>query len=191
MSGFHSNDAHEPIFEVLLAPLLTGAKNAEEIQWRLDERQKNILTKRFKVVSIDVFCFRAEIGIGDFPRFFKLKGKIFAKIVQICVLSLEKMTSSIEKDIELNLIPDDINFSEELNGPDFEFYSGQKCDIGEIMAVELALSIDPYPRTVGASLKEVDPNLTGINLSNLEEHQADKARNMKNPFLVLNNLKKH
>ena len=101
------------------------------------------------------------------------------------------MTSRIEKDIELNLIPDDLDFSEGLDGADFEFYSGQKCDIGEIMAVELALSIDPYPKKAGISLKEVDPNLTGINLNNTEEHQANKARNMKNPFLVLNNLKKH
>ena len=97
MSGFYSNDAHEPIFEVLLAPLLTGAKSAEDIKGRLEERQRNILAKRFNVVSIDDFCFRAEIGIGDFPRFFKLKGKIFAKISQICVLSLEKMVTESKK----------------------------------------------------------------------------------------------
>ena len=191
MSGFYSNDAHEPIFEVSLAPLLTGAKNAEEIKGKLDERQRNILTKRFKVVSIDDFCFRAEIGIGDFPRFFKLKGKIFAKISQICVLSLEKMASRVERDIELNLIPDGTDFSERLDGPDFEFYSGQKCDIGESMAVELGLSIDPYPRKVGVSLKEVDPNITGINFNNAEEYQANRAQNIKSPFLVLNKLKKH
>ncbi|MEC8622007.1 MAG: DUF177 domain-containing protein [Pseudomonadota bacterium] len=191
MSGFYSNDAHEPIFEVLLAPLLTGAKNAEEIQWRFDERKKNILTKRLKVVSVDIFCFRAEICIGEIPRFFTLKGKIFAKISQICVLSLEKMTSRIEKDVELNLIPDDVDYSDGLDGPDFEFYSGQKCDIGEIMAVELGLSIDPYPRKIGVSLKEVDPNLTGINLNNAEEYQANRAQKMKSPFLVLNKLKKH
>ncbi len=168
-----------------------GAKNAEEIQWRLDERKKNILTKRLKVVSVDIFCFRAEIGVGDSPRFLKLKGKIFAKIAQICVLSLEKMTSRIEKDIELNLIPDDVDYSDRLDGPDFEFYSGQKCDIGEIMAVELALSINPYPRKIGASLKEVEANLTGINFNNAEEYQGNKAQNMKNPFFVLNHLKKH
>lgn len=191
MSKFYSNEAHEPIFEVLLAPLLTGAKNAEEIEWRLDERQRNILTKRFKLLSIDDFCFRAKIGIGDFPHFFKLKGKIFASIAQICILSLDKMTSRIEKDIELNLIPDDTDFSEGLEGPDFEVYSGQSCDIGEIMAVELALSIDPYPRKIGVSLREVDPNLSGINFTNAEEYQANKAQNMKSPFLVLDNLKKH
>ena len=191
MSGFCLNDPHGPIFEVLLAPLLTGAKNAEKIQCGLDERQKNILTKRLKVVSVDVFCFRAEVSIGDFPRFLKLKGKIFAKIAQVCVLSLEKMTSRIEKDIELNLIPDDIEFSEELDGPDFEYYSGQKCDIGEIMAVELALSIDPYPRKIGVSLEEVGANLNGINFNNAQEYQGNKAQNMKNPFFILNNLKKH
>ena len=101
------------------------------------------------------------------------------------------MVSRIEKDIELNLIPDDTVFSQGRDGPDFEFYSGQKCDIGEIMAVELGLSIDPYPRKDGVSLKEVDPNLTGINLNNAEEYQANRAQNIKSPFLVLNNLKKH
>ena len=141
-------------------------------------------------MSIDDFCFRAEIGIGDFPRFFKLKGKIFAKISQICVLSLEKMVSRIEKDIELNLIPDDTVFSQGRDGPDFEFYSGQKCDIGEISG-RARTSIDPYPRKDGVSLKEVDPNLTGINLNNAEEYQANRAQNIKSPFLVLNNLKKH
>jgi len=186
-----NNEKNEPIFEVSLVPLLTGAKRTQEIEIDLEQGQRNILAKRFELLSIDDFSFRAELGIGDLPQSLQLKGRILAKVIQHCVLSLDRITASIEKEIDLLLVPNDAGFLGGLDGPEFEYYSGQTCDIGEIMAVELALAIDPYPRKVGGNLGEVGHNLTGINLTNEEEYLANKAPNMKNPFALLDKLKKH
>ena len=174
-----------------MVPLLTGAKRTQEIEVDFEQGQRNILAKRFELLSIDDFSFQAEIGIGDLPQSLQLKGRILAKVIQNCVLSLDRITTSIKKEIDLLLVPNDAGFLRGLDGPDVEYYSGQTCDIGEIMAVELALSIDPYPRKVEGNLGEVGRNLIGINLTNEEEYRANKAQNMKNPFALLNKLKKH
>lgn len=191
MSKFSNNEKNEPIFEVSLLPLLTGARRTQEIEIDFEQGQRNILAKRFELLSIDDFSFRAELGIGDLPQSLKLKGRILAKVIQNCVLSLDRITTSIKKEIDLLLVPNDAGFLGGLDGPDVEYYSGQTCDIGEIMAVELALSIDPYPRKAEGNLGEIGRNLTGINLTNEEEYRANKHQNMKNPFALLNKLKKH
>jgi len=191
LSRDSNNEKNQPIFEVSLVPLLTGAKRTQEIEVDFEQGQRNILAKRFELLSIDDFSFQAEIGIGDLPQSLQLKGRILAKVIQNCVLSLDRITTSIKKEIDLLLVPNDAGFLRGLDGPDVEYYSGQTCDIGEIMAVELALSIDPYPRKVEGNLGEVGRNLIGINLTNEEEYRANKAQNMKNPFALLNKLKKH
>ena len=163
----------------------------EEIDCILDQKQRNILAKRFGLLSIDDFVFRAELSNGNLCQSLKLKGKVFAKIVQTCVLSLDEIVTSIEKEFELVLVLEELDLSDVLDGPDFEYYSGQSSDIGELMAVELALSIDPYPRKIGKNIFEEVSNMKGVNFSNEEELQADICRNVKNPFLILDKLKRN
>lgn len=110
MSRDPNNEKNEPIFEVSLVPLLTGAKRTQEIEIDLEQGQRNILAKRFELLSIDDFSFRAELGIGDLPQSLQLKGRILAKVIQNCVLSLDRITASIEKEIDLLLVPNDAGF---------------------------------------------------------------------------------
>lgn len=83
-----------------------------------------------------------------------------AELTQTCVVTLEPLTSRIEEDVDILFEPDladpaspDVGFDPTA---DREPLMGDSLDVGEIIAEELALSLDPYPRKPGVAV-EIGP----------------------------------
>ncbi|MCA3277398.1 MAG: DUF177 domain-containing protein [Roseomonas sp.] len=82
-----------------------------------------------------------------------LIGRIRAEAMQLCVVSLEPVTEHLDKPFCLVVLPPEAAPSEDPDGPDeIETDATGHFDLGEALAEELSLSLNPYPRADGAHL---------------------------------------
>jgi hypothetical protein len=103
-----------------------------------------------------------------------------ARVRQVCVVSLEEFWTDVAEDAVLRFVPAaavkegaEIELDPEtLEGPDEISYGGETVDLGAVLAEQLALALDPYPRKPGAALP------------------ADVAGEVMTPFAVLGKLRK-
>jgi uncharacterized metal-binding protein YceD (DUF177 family) len=81
-----------------------------------------------------------------------------ARLVQSCVVSLEPFEARLEETSQIRFVPEakldtaEALDPEALDGPDEIPFSGDIIDLGQALAEQLALSLDPYPRKPGAAL---------------------------------------
>jgi hypothetical protein len=95
-------------------------------------------------------------------------GRLEAAAVQTCVVSLEDFAAPIVEDFVAHFVPE----GTESDDPDPESvdeipYAGETIDLGEAVAEQLALALDPYPRRPDARLPgdetaTGDPRLAGL-----------------------------
>jgi uncharacterized metal-binding protein YceD (DUF177 family) len=109
--------------------------------------------------------------------------RLFARVTQVCVVSLEEFPAEIREESDLRFVPAakvkegaEVELDPEtLDGPDEIFYGGEFLDLGAVLAEQLALALDPYPKKPGAVLA-------------VEEDGADEAN--KHPFAALRKLRR-
>ena len=129
-----------------------------------DQAERDALTRRFGIVAIESLAARIVLRRtreGDVS----LAARISARVTQECVVTLEPVESGIEEEVTLLLRPvgEDALAQKTVVIPsdeDFEPFAGEALDIGEAVAVELALSLDPFPRSPDADTA-LDPGETG------------------------------
>ena len=118
------------------------------------EDERRALARRFGIVSIDALSARVALrrtSVGDVG----VSARLAARVVQECVVTLDPVGGDIDEEIALLFRP----VAEEMLAErtvvipadeDFEPFAGESLDIGEMVAVELALLLDPFPRSPGA-----------------------------------------
>jgi len=87
---------------------------------------------------------------------------LFARLTQNCVVSLDDFDTELRETAELRFVPAstikeavEIELDPEtLDGPDEIFYTAETIDLGAVLAEQLALSLDPYPKKPGATLTQ-------------------------------------
>lgn len=150
--------------------------------------QRSVLATRFGCVEIPRFEVKAVITPLRKEGHFRVSGVVSARVVQNCVVSLAPVISDLETELGLLLSPEiegeapDHEFDDE----DFETYSGNTVDLGEIGAIELALVLDPYPRAPGVSVTDLGP---GGNDKGYEVHEEEHVGRNR-PFEALAALKR-
>lgn len=119
-----------------------------------------------------------------------VKGRIFASVIQECVITLEPVECEFIEEIERTFLPegsrlakprlnDDGEMVIDFDGADIpDMFIGGQLDVWEIILEHLQLGLDPYPRAVGAELLEFGENID----EKLEETKAS-------PFAALSALK--
>ena len=79
-----------------------------------------------------------------------ITGRFKAEPVQLCVISLEPVRESLEKPFSLVVLPADAALSEDPDGPDeIQADATGHFDLGEALAEELSLSLNPIPARPG------------------------------------------
>jgi uncharacterized metal-binding protein YceD (DUF177 family) len=111
------------------------------------------LAERFGLVRLE--ALRAKLRLHRQARgAVRLSGGISAQAAQICVVTLEPVEERIEAALDIIFRPDfdevDADDPEFDESRDLEPLTGETLDIGEIVSAEMALSLNPYPRTAGA-----------------------------------------
>ncbi|MBB3459875.1 YceD family protein [Rhizobium sp. BK377] len=171
-------------------PVKVGHISANPVEVRVaaDKEELKALAESWNVVSVG--NLHADLQINRWKRDgIRVKGRVQAKIVQACVVTLEPVESDIDETFEQIFVPENsklarhpANDADEMvldpDGPDLpETFTGDTIDAGEIVAEFAALAIDPYPRKEGAEFAA---------------HIEDTGENDRKPsaFAVLKDWKK-
>ncbi|GAA3077362.1 DUF177 domain-containing protein [Rhizobium viscosum] len=162
--------------------------NPVEVRMSADKDELKALAESWNVVSVD--NLHADLQINRWKRDgIRVKGRVQAKIVQSCIITLEPVESEIDESFEQIFVPENSKLARhpandtgemvlDPDGPDLpEVFAGDTIDAGEVVAEFAALAIDPYPRKEGVEF---------------EAHIEDTGENDRKPsaFAALKDWKK-
>ena len=170
-----------PEFSRLIS-ILDIEDDGMEINISAKSLECNALAKRFSVKHVQRLSAKLIFSKPKGISLPKLEAKYVAEITQICVVTLEPMTSSIKSAFFCTFAENDVfNIDEELvfNVNDFdppEIINNGIFDAGELVSEHLLLEIDPFARIVGAELCQ----------SNI--FSTSNEKNKFNPFETLKKL---
>jgi uncharacterized metal-binding protein YceD (DUF177 family) len=126
------------------------------------------LGKRFGFLGLPAFSARVTVDrrIGGQ---IVVEGRLRGKILQACVLTLDPVTQELDdafrlvfkKDLADERDPESGEAVLSAHADSPEPLSGNLLDVGEIVAEQLSLMADPYPRRPGAKLEDVLPRPRG------------------------------
>ncbi len=169
--------------ERLARERLGGQVIVEEVVATPQERAA--LARRFGLLGLDSLQATGKIEPADGPDrpdlrdggLLRLSGRLSAEVRQACVVTLEPVASRIEEEFTLlySLAPgpavlgqkaagqkaagQEVVFDPEAEEPPEALGPGG-LDLGEVVAQQLVLALDSYPRAPGAALAEV-PEVLG------------------------------
>src|SRR5690349_24932717 len=128
------------------------------------ESERSALAKRFGFLGLPAFSARTTVDRRPGGQIV-VEGRLRGKIVQACILTLDPVTQELDETFrivfrqglseEQDPESGEAVLSAQIDAP--EPLSGNVLDIGEIVAEQLSLAADPYPRRPGAKLEDVLP----------------------------------
>ncbi len=149
-----------------------------------DERAA--LSRRFDLLAIDRFEATVELKrrVDGTVRF---EAQLSADVIQACVVTLEPVSARVEDRFSVIFDPEideDAADALALENPEDEFREpliDDSIDIGEVVAQQLSVIMDPYPRR--------PDDLSAV--AKVESGSGAKAiLDERNPFAILATLKK-
>jgi uncharacterized metal-binding protein YceD (DUF177 family) len=126
--------------------------------------ERAALAKRFGFLGLPAFSARVTVDrrVGGQVV---VEGRLRGRIVQACVLTLDPVTQELDdafrivfkKDLAEERDPEsgEAVLNAQADAP--EPLAGNLLDVGEIVAEQLSLAAEPYPRRSGAKLEDVLP----------------------------------
>lgn len=130
-----------------------NAERSIEIEVTADEREA--LARRFGLQSLDRMTASVMIGRLD-DGAVRLGITFAADVVQHCVATLEPVEARVEGEEEILLVRPDADSVEVVIDPtddEPEPLLGETLDIGEVVAEQFGLALDPYPRITGVEFR--------------------------------------
>ena len=102
------------------------------------------------------------------------RAHLAGRLVRECVVSLDPFTADIAEDFSVAFVPEaSLDAAIDLEGDDEIPYTGGVIDIGEAVAEQVALTLDPYPRRPGATLAEAAMSDPALPFAALERRKWD------------------
>lgn len=163
---------------------LGGAGAVLEVFADADERAA--LVRRFGVRAIDSLCATLRLDLVSGGAVVRIRGDLAADVVQGCVVTLEPVAAHIEQSFERRFaLGGDAGATVEVTPEDDdepEPFDGDEIDVGELVAEQLGVNLDPYPRRPGVLFSPEDV-LGGAGAG---DHGVARA---ESPFAKLRDLK--
>jgi uncharacterized metal-binding protein YceD (DUF177 family) len=148
--------------------------------------EKKAVAEMLDLVAVDSLevSYRLKPGPGGH---FTLEGRLKATLKQICIVSLEEMSTSVEEPLAAEYWPAErfpasssASLIDDVEGEETIAIHDGVIETGRLVYDVLALAIDPYPRKAEAALEWKDDDDSA--------RQTPPAR--PNPFAALAKLKK-
>ncbi|MDB5316074.1 MAG: hypothetical protein JWO26_1841 [Rhodospirillales bacterium] len=116
------------------------------------------LAERFGIPAIDKL--EAELSLAPAKGgAVAAEGWLRAEVVQSCVVTLDPVPESLDIPLRLRFIPEGDEPSDDPDTPDEIEIEAGMIDLGEAVAEQLSLALNPYPRAPGAQLPpELEPS---------------------------------
>jgi uncharacterized metal-binding protein YceD (DUF177 family) len=126
--------------------------------------ERAALAKRFGFLGLPAFSARVTVDRRVGGQIV-VEGRLRGRIVQACVLTLDPVTQDLDDTFRIVFKADmaddrdpesgEAVLNSQADAP--EPLTGNVLDVGEIVAEQLSLAADPYPRRPGAKLEDVLP----------------------------------
>jgi uncharacterized metal-binding protein YceD (DUF177 family) len=126
--------------------------------------ERAALAKRFGFLGLPAFSARVTVDRRAGGQIV-VEGRLRGRIVQACVLTLDPATQDLDEAFRIVFKPDmaddrdpesgEAVLASQADAP--EPLAENVLDVGEIVAEQLSLAADPYPRRPGAKLEDVLP----------------------------------
>jgi uncharacterized metal-binding protein YceD (DUF177 family) len=164
----------------------TVGKQEKREELKATSEECAALAARFGIPAIGSFSasLRLRQESGGAVR---VRGRLTADVVQSCVVTLDPVGQHVDEPVDLRFLPEGAEMDDDPDGPDEIPTSNDLLELGEALAEQLSLALDPYPRVPGASLPE------GFTIGEDNEAapapEADAAPARLNPFAGLAALK--
>ncbi len=134
-------------------PLGTVREGGRRLTLTATPEECTALAARFGILSLESFAAELRLTPEE-EGTVRTEGSIAASLTQACIVTLEPVAQTVDEPVAFRLLPPG---REPQDGPDdideIECPDGI-ADLGEAVAEQLALAIDPYPRAPGAELPE-------------------------------------
>jgi len=122
-----------------------------------NEAERAALAERFALQGIGKLAATVRLRSERGGTVVRLAGEFDAEAVQTCVVTLDPVPAHLAKSFEViydrTKAPEGHEVIVDAGEVDSLPLEGDIVDIGEAVAEELALSLDPYPRAPGAKLE--------------------------------------
>ena len=122
-----------------------------------NQQQCDALAQVLDLETCDAISVRYRLQALNGDRI-QLTGRLSARGVQACVVSLEPIAFQFDEDIQVMFVPAgsvaveaEIEY-EVLSLEDLEDYSGAALNVGPVFFDHFGAALDPYPRKLGAQL---------------------------------------
>ncbi len=115
--------------------------------------ERQALARRFDLLALD--RLEGEVRLSRLAGgLIRLSATFAAEVVQACVVSLEPVASDLNDQFSILYGPSapDSSVVVDLESDIIEPFEAAAIDIGEAVAQQLALVLNPYPRAPGAGL---------------------------------------
>jgi hypothetical protein len=128
-----------------------------EVEVRAGPAERAALARRMAIPAVSELLCRFRLS--PLPGAVLLaEGDLQARVVRVCVLTLEEFETPTEERFRLRFVPAGAESDDDDPESDDEIaYTDGVIDLGEAAAEQLALALDPYPRKPDAVL----PDLAG------------------------------
>lgn len=182
---------------IIIADKVTTAGGHEVV--KATEAECAALAERFGLISVSGLTAKLRLRRIR-SEFIKVTGELEADVVQRCVVTLEPVPAHVKEEFSALFAPDHLIPKEEEddesdhfqflgNDEDFpEPMPGGRIDIGELVAQNLSLALEPYPRKDGVEFTPILEDVGPDTLSLTEDSPPEPPR--QNPFAALSRLKK-
>jgi uncharacterized metal-binding protein YceD (DUF177 family) len=160
-----------------------------EMRFEANAEQRAALAKRFDIIELK--SLRGTAKVKPWRRVgLALEAHFTAELVQACVVTLEPVPEKLDENFRLHFLPEEMIGGEITPGSEREIVidveseeppealDNGSIDVGEAVAEQLSLAMDPYPKKVGVVF---EPPVADM---------GEAAAKPANPFAALEKLKK-
>jgi uncharacterized metal-binding protein YceD (DUF177 family) len=140
------------------------APNGTALEIAASDSERAALAKRFGFLGLPAFSARVTVDRRAGGQVV-VEGRLRGRIVQACILTLDPVTQDLDEAFRIvfkeNLAEErdpesgEALVSAHTDAP--EPLAESQLDVGEIVAEQLSLAADPYPRKQGVKLEDVLP----------------------------------
>ncbi|WP_270936730.1 YceD family protein [Falsiroseomonas oryzae] len=155
-----------------------------EVSLEATEAERAALAGRFGILGVHALAatLRLEPEPGGSVR---ARGTLTAEVEQACVVTLDPVRQPVRVQLDLRILDDGAEpRDDDPDSPDEIESQGGLVDLGEAVAEQLALALDPYPRAEGAVLPPLEEELPAA-----REAPAPESAGRPNPFAKLAKLR--
>jgi uncharacterized metal-binding protein YceD (DUF177 family) len=146
------------------------------VELSADPGERRALARRFGLLELRSLRVAGRLERGADRQELWFQGWLEAEVVQACVVTLEPVPATIRQRVERRYRRAEPGAEAGTASPhrvwlvdenedevEVDIVTGRTIDLGEAMAEELALALDPYPRAADADdlvLQDLGPNIS-------------------------------